>query len=102
MKSIKENSYDRGKDIKSFIEGLDMIDSNMFISLDAKWGEGKTFFVRQIEMTLRYLTKKRLGDNLLEEEEYFNMSTLGAIELKNTYFPVYYKIMKNLLSGINL
>lgn len=90
MKSIKENSYDRGKDIKSFIEGLDMIDSNMFISLDAKWGEGKTFFIRQIEMTLKYISKKRLGQGLSELEECFNRSVLGKINLENTYYPVYY------------
>lgn len=90
MKSIRENLYDRGKDIKSFIEGLDMIDSNMFISLDAKWGEGKTFFIRQIEMTLKYLSKRTLGQNLSELEEFFNGSALEKIELQNTYFPVYY------------
>lgn len=41
--AIKNNMYDRANSIKNFIEGLDMIEDNVFISLDAKWGQGKTF-----------------------------------------------------------
>ena len=51
--SLKEDTFDRGKDIRKFIEGLELIEGNAFISLDAKWGDGKTFFVRQIEETLK-------------------------------------------------
>ena len=41
----------------------------MFISLDAKWGAGKTFYVRQVEQTLDYLTKKAKGLNIKENIE---------------------------------
>lgn len=58
--SIKNDQYSRAADIKNFIEALDLINTNVFISLDAKWGEGKTFFIRQIEITLKYLSKKRM------------------------------------------
>lgn len=58
-KSIQQNLFDRSEDIKSFIEGLDLIEGNAFISLDAKWGEGKTFFVRQIEEVLKYVVAKQ-------------------------------------------
>ncbi len=37
-----------------------MIEGNAFISLDAKWGDGKTFFVRQIEETLKYFRAKQM------------------------------------------
>ena len=47
--SIKNNTFGRNKDIKDFIDGLELIDESACISLDAKWGDGKTFFVRQIE-----------------------------------------------------
>ena len=47
--SIKNNTFERNKDIKEFIDGLELIDESACISLDAKWGDGKTFFVRQIE-----------------------------------------------------
>lgn len=44
-KAIKDDTYSRSDSIKNFIEGLDLIDTNVFISLDAKWGEGKTFYI---------------------------------------------------------
>ena len=57
--SLKEDTFDRGKDIREFIEGLELIEGNAFISLDAKWGDGKTFFVRQIEETLKYFRQSK-------------------------------------------
>lgn len=32
--SLKENTFDRGKDIREFIEGLELIEGNAFISFD--------------------------------------------------------------------
>ena len=63
----------------------------MFVSLDARWGEGKTFYVRQIEQTLKYLTKKAKSLDVEENlDSAFANSLLGEMELKHTYFPVYY------------
>ena len=58
LESIKENKFNRTQDIIDFIIALEQIEENMFISIDAKWGAGKTFYVRQIEQSLNYLTKK--------------------------------------------
>jgi hypothetical protein len=53
LESIKDSKIPgRDKDIEECIEAIKMIEGNMFISLDARWGEGKTFYVRQIEKTL--------------------------------------------------
>lgn len=91
LASIKENKYNRTQDIKDFIIALEQIEGNMFISLDAKWGAGKTFYVRQIEQTLNYLTKKAKKLNIEENvETAFSKSPLGSLELEHTYFPVYY------------
>lgn len=88
--SIKDNAYSRNDSVKSFIEALDMIDTNMFISIDAKWGEGKTFFVKQIEKTLLYITKKQLGEDVSSFEDIFSKSSLKDVSLNNTYLPIYY------------
>lgn len=89
--SIKENKYNRAKDIKDFILALEEIEGNMFISLDAQWGAGKTFYVRQIEQTLKYLTRRIKGLDVEEMDIYFSAnSILNQIELKFTYFPIYY------------
>lgn len=91
LESIKEDKYNRTQDIIDFIEAIETIEGNMFISLDAKWGEGKTFYVRQIEQTLNYLTQKVKNLEIEENvEEVFSKSSLGKMELKHTYFPIYY------------
>lgn len=91
LESIKENKYNRTQDVKDFIEALEQIEGNMFISLDAKWGAGKTFYIRQIEQTLNYLTKRTKEVEIDESiETAFSKSPLGSLELEHTYFPVYY------------
>ena len=95
-KSLKENSFGRGKDIQEFIEGLELIEENAFISLDAKWGDGKTFFVRQIEETLKYFRaqqmeteEKPLKD--LDSYEYLKDSVaVKQTKVEHIYLPVYY------------
>ena len=69
LNSIKDNTYYRNPDVKDFIEALGEIEGNMFISLDARWGEGKTFYVRQIEKTLEYVTKKMTGEEKDQNEK---------------------------------
>lgn len=88
--AIKNDTYGRVESIKSFIEGLDMIEDNVFISLDAKWGQGKTFYVRQIEMTLKYLSKKKLQQDVSDLEDVFANSILKNVPLEKTYLPIYY------------
>ncbi len=94
LNSIKDNTYNRCGDIKSFVEALDTIEGNFFISLDAKWGEGKTFYVRQIEKTLEFTTKKTWTENELdvidELKPYFEGTVLDSIELSQSYLPIYY------------
>ncbi len=90
LQSIKENKYGRMSSVKNFIKSLDMIDSNVFISLDARWGEGKTFYVRQIEWTLKYMTKRILKEDTSNMEEYF-INTIKEDDLiSKSYFPIYY------------
>lgn len=90
-----QNSTQRNLEIKDFISALDMIDENMFISLDARWGEGKTFYVRQIEKTLEYQTMKKFStedtnDELDRMKVHFTGTELEDIDLGNSYFPIYY------------
>lgn len=68
LQSIKEQNGTRNTEIKDFIEALELIEGNMFISLDARWGEGKTFYVRQIEKTLEYQTMKNFSTDDTQDE----------------------------------
>mgnify|MGYP001851920171 CR=1 FL=1 len=95
-KSLKENSFGRGKDIQEFIEGLEFIEGNAFISLDAKWGDGKTFFVRQIEETLKYFraeqmeTEERPLKSLVSYEYLKDSVAVKQTKVERIYLPVYY------------
>ena len=94
--SLKDNTFDRGKDIREFIEGLELIEGNAFISLDAKWGDGKTFFVRQIEETLKYFWAKKMETEEkplkdLNSYEYLKESVaVKQTTVEHIYLPVYY------------
>ena len=94
LASIKNNTYYRNSDVAEFVQAIDDMEGNMFISLDARWGEGKTFYVRQIEKTLEYLTKKKAEseqpDITADLKPYFEKTELNRIELDNTYLPIYY------------
>lgn len=91
LESIKENKFNRTQDIIDFIMALEQIEENMFISVDAKWGAGKTFYVREIEQSLNYLTRKAKELNIEENvKTAFSKNPLGSLELEHTYFPVYY------------
>lgn len=92
LNSIKNNTLQRSKDVRDFLMMIDIIDYNAFISVDAAWGEGKTFFVRQAEMTMKYYHKKVFGKTIEEQElEAFQRNNvLGTLELKHTYLPIYF------------
>lgn len=96
LKSIQESrGTNRCVRIMEFIQTLDSIEENRFISLDARWGEGKTFYVRQIEKSLEYLTMNEFGtDDSNDKTEslasYFVGTAIEGITLNNSYLPVYY------------
>ena len=98
LQTIKDNGMGgRNKEIKEFVEALDMIESNMFICLDADWGTGKTFYVRQIEKTLEYHTLGKFGECNNENQckyndmhSYFEKTNLEEVNIQKSYFPVYY------------
>lgn len=92
LESIEKDLLGRTQDVADFISLLETIDYNAFIALDASWGEGKTFFVRQIEMTLRYYNNKAFGKNITEQEQntFGANKILGDLLLNKNYFPIYF------------
>lgn len=91
LNSISNNTYFRNDDVKDFIEALDAIEGNMFISLDGRWGEGKSFYIRQVELALKYLVQKKWKNGKEKElNSYFQNPIWKDIDLKHSCFPVYY------------
>ena len=47
--SIENDTLDRNRKLNKLIELLNAIKGNKIISIDGKWGCGKTFFLKQLE-----------------------------------------------------
>lgn len=94
--TLAHDSLRRVPDIIDFIRMLNSFETNLTIALDAPWGTGKTFFIKQIIFLLKnantYLTEKpdelalsiysRYGNNMLQKES-------------AKYLPIYYDSWKH-------
>lgn len=92
LNSIMYDDLLRTEDINDFISILENIDYNAFISLDGRWGSGKTFFVRQVEMTLKYHNTV-IRENYVDknyESAFKNNTVLKNLELNKSYLPIYF------------
>lgn len=52
LRTFEQNLLKRNDDLAYFIGILNSIESNFSIALDAPWGAGKTFFIKQVKMIL--------------------------------------------------
>lgn len=65
--SIKQNTLARNKYVWRFCKLLNEIDDSCVLALNAKWGEGKTFFIKQVKMVLdAYDNRLHLSENDVE------------------------------------
>lgn len=69
LKTLKNNILDRNKDVWYFVSLCNEQEGNCTIALDAKWGSGKTFFVKQAKMLMEAMNaiSNTLPDNEREE-----------------------------------
>lgn len=52
LDTFEKDILNRNIDVLRFVELLNSIESSCSIALDARWGAGKTFFVKQVKMVL--------------------------------------------------
>lgn len=52
INSLINNTINRDKDIAYFVKLLNSITGNYTISIDDEWGNGKTFFVKQVKLVI--------------------------------------------------
>lgn len=93
LNAIAKDTLQRTSDIIDFIKMLETVDYNAFIALNGKWGEGKTFFIREVEMTLKYHYAKAFEHEISNEvNSSFEANTaLGNdLQLQKTYYPIYF------------
>lgn len=92
--SIRNNTFNKNADICNFIGLLERLEGNVYISLDADWGAGKTFFVRQVEEVLKFCNKCSFDQESVSSlPSYKYLSPFlktENIQLTKSYLPVYY------------
>ena len=97
--TLEENLLGRNAELLRFLELLNGINEAMSISLNGYWGSGKTFFVKQAELSLNYLNP--FSNSLTEEERSRISSCFMKIKsdwLNESYKPqiaVYYDAWAN-------
>lgn len=85
-KSLLNNTSGRNQGIANFIKNLEMIDKNAVIALDDSWGNGKTFFVKQLKLVLQ---KYNLSTDDANEITQCMKPYLEGYHSFN-YLPIYY------------
>lgn len=80
--TIKQNLGNRNKNLRNTINLLLSIESNFVISIDDNWGNGKTVFVKQLIILIKYMNIDRKHDNLF--------STIIPANISNIFIPIYF------------
>lgn len=52
LETYKRDMWGRNVDVRAFVELLNSIEESCSIAIDARWGSGKTFFVKQAKLVL--------------------------------------------------
>ncbi|WMJ88902.1 KAP family P-loop NTPase fold protein [Anaerocolumna sp. MB42-C2] len=87
LNTLEIDCIGRNQEIADFLMILDGIDGSVNISLDSNWGNGKTFFVKQLELLLNYY---RNNTNSRIRQIVKNSNYLKYLEMKKTFIPIYY------------
>ncbi|MBQ9000598.1 MAG: hypothetical protein IJ087_01940 [Eggerthellaceae bacterium] len=87
--ALASDALGRWRDIEEFVGILDSIEGNYSIFLDAAWGTGKTFFIKEVEMVL---DDKRYQMSNMKEPE---IELVKSLELENRHLPIYFNAWDN-------
>lgn len=91
-KLLRTNVIRRNETINTFLGMLNSIQTNTFLSVDGRWGSGKTVFIKQIEL-LNYMD---LGnDNSLQFFHASDLSEATVEEFQARYIAYYFNAWQN-------
>lgn len=84
------DSIGRNSDLHKFLDILDSINENCSIAVDAQWGQGKTFFVKQAKLILDSFNE---FSNLIDYDKKHRIKKIWSLhpstELNRTLIPQY-------------
>ncbi len=84
--SIEKDATGRNDALYSFIEMLNNLDGLSHIAIDAKWGAGKTFFVKEVKYLLDKLARGEGIESLLSVSKQRSFDDLKKIKYHTVYF----------------
>jgi hypothetical protein len=83
---IIDDTVGRNEHVQRFVAALNTLETNAFLSIDAKWGSGKTVFVKQIE----YLNFCNIDEVHLK-----SIDTSVVESFQDKYITYYYNAWQN-------
>lgn len=93
--TLQKDALRRNKDLFAFIEILAEIEGSFSIALDAGWGTGKTFFVKQAKLILEQLNPF-IKDNKPNEEISLTIQAFkNQCQKEISILPIYYDAWEN-------
>lgn len=91
LESLRNNIFNRNNELMDFIDILDNLEGNYIVSLDGNWGDGKTFFVKHLEIILNYMRNNAYNlKNKSDIKAVIDNSIFHGKCTKNTYRAIYY------------
>lgn len=95
-KTLEIDVIGRNKDVLSFINMLNAINTSFSIAIDGDWGSGKTFFVKQCACLLNYQNKLKMNENEDAEKIANKESIYDQINATdNSQLAIYYDAWSN-------
>lgn len=88
-KTIEEDLLKRNSKLIMLSKLLSNLDKNIIISIDGKWGSGKTFFVSQFKYLINHI------EEYIDEMVFSNDNKTAFNKLHNTSLVVYYNAWEN-------
>ena len=94
LMSLRGDPISRNQTLKRFVATLDEIEGAFSIFLNSPWGDGKTFFVKQLCLILQ-LSNDQLRENMpFCAQEYWEENS-EAFPVNDLYLPVYFNAWRN-------
>ena len=94
VESLEDDYVGRHGDLRRMLRALGDIKGPFSVFLDSKWGDGKTFLVRQLEFVLK-MSNEHIDIDVSDEARSKWESVAENFPVEDLYLPVYFNAWEN-------